>query len=541
MTAALCACGSQTTPSAADPQIVENVVEVEKPAAPGSNVVILFTNDIHCGVNENITAKGLAAIKSALEASGKQVLLVDCGDATQGNSIGILSKGEYIIDIMNELGYAVAIPGNHEFDYTVEQFFNLVDCAKFPYISANFVRTDGTKLLDPYVMIQADGAKIAFVGALTPKTLVTSTPRYFQDENGEFIYSFCQDSTGEAFYTAIQSAVDSARGEGADYVFLLAHLGIEADCAPYTSTDLINNTTGIDAVLDGHSHSVIEKETVKNAQGKNVLLSSTGTKLANIGCLTISKNGELNTTLINHDGVGTVVDDINARLDEMLNTVVAHTDVQLCIIDPKTGKRMVRSNETNLGDLCADAYRFISGADVAVVNGGAIRAEIPAGDITYNQIISVHPFGNELCVVEVTGQELLDALEYSVSKLPGEFGGFLHVSGMRFTVDVSVDSGVVSDTEGMFTSVEGDRRVKDVMVGDEPLDPAKVYTLSCHNYELKEMGDGYSMFADNNFLMDSVMVDNQVLINYIIDGLGGVVSEDYTDPYGQGRITIIGG
>lgn len=508
--------------------------------AHGSNVVILFTNDIHCGVNDNVSFKGIADMKYALEASGKQVLLVDCGDAVQGDSIGTLSKGEYIIDIMNELGYDVAIPGNHEFDYTMNQFFNLVEQAKFPYVSANFVKADGTSVLDPYVIIEADGAKIAFVGASTPKTLITSAPVYFQDENGEYIYGFCQDTSGEAFYSAIQNAVDSARGEGADYVFLLAHLGVVAEDAPYMSTDLISHTTGIDAVLDGHSHSVIEKELVKNALGKDVLLSSTGTKLANIGCLTIDCNGEINTTLINDDNVRSLVDDINAQFDEMLNAVVAHSDVKLCTNEQNTGKRMVRSKETNLGDLCADAYRFMSGADVAIVNGGAIRAEIPAGDITYGQIIAVHPFGNEMCIVEITGQELLDALELSVSKLPNEFGGFLQVSGMSFTVDLSVDSCVVLDTESMFVSVEGERRIKDVVIGNEPLDITKTYTLACHDFELKSMGDGYTMFADNNYLADCVMIDNQVLLNYIVEGLGGVVGEEYSNPYGQGRITIIG-
>ncbi|MCQ2385967.1 MAG: 5'-nucleotidase C-terminal domain-containing protein, partial [Clostridia bacterium] len=218
-----------------------------------------------------------------------------------------------------------------------------------------------------------------------------------------------------------------------------------------------------------------------------------------------------------------------------------HTDVDLCFSDPITEKRMARYRETNLGDLCADAYRFMSGADVAIVNGGAIRTAIPAGDITYGQMISVHPFQNEMCLIEITGQELSDALEYSVSKLPDEFGGFLQVSGMSFTVDLSVKSGVVIDNDGMFSHIEeGERRIKDILIGSEPLDPAKVYTLACHNYELKSMGDGYSMFADNHFIMDSVMIDNQVLINYIVKGLGGVVGENYADPYGQGRITIIG-
>lgn len=517
----------------------ETAVEEESPVV-GTNVVILYTNDIHCGVDDNISFKGLASIKNALEATGKQVLLVDCGDAVQGGSIGTLSKGEYIVDIMNELGYAAAIPGNHEFDYTMDGFFALTKQAKYPYISANFVDEKGEAVLDPYVIIEADGAKIAFVGASTPKTLTSSTPAYFMNDKGEFIYAFCQDETGEALYAAIQSAVDAAREEGADYVFLMAHLGIEADCVPYTSSDVITHTTGIDAVLDGHSHSVMEGDIVKNADGENVILTSTGTKLANVGCLTIGEDGSLSTRLINPGSVNDLVDDINAEFEELLNEVVAHTDVDLCIIDPKTEQRMVRSNETNLGDLCADAYRAMSGADIAFVNGGGIRADIPAGDITYEQIISVHPFGNEMCVVEATGQEILDALELSAYKLPGEFGGFLHVSGMSFTIDVSVESTVKLDENGLFVSVEGDRRVKDVKVGEEALDPEKVYTLASHNYKLKNKGDGYSMFADNNLLMDSVMIDNQVLINYIVDVLGGVVGEEYADPYGQGRITIIG-
>ena len=233
----LCACGSQNAAPAAaestpEPQIVEKIVEVEKEPVPGSNLVVLYTNDTHCGVEDNIGFAGLAEIKNALEASGKQVLLVDCGDAVQGGTIGTLSKGEYIIDIMNELGYAVATPGNHEFDYTMEQFFALTERAGFPYVSANFVNADGTSVFDSYVIIEADGAKIAFVGASTPKTLTTSTPTYFMNENGEFIYNFCQDESGEKFYAAVQSAVDSARAEGADYVFVLSHLGIEAECSP---------------------------------------------------------------------------------------------------------------------------------------------------------------------------------------------------------------------------------------------------------------------------------------------------------------------
>ena len=202
---------------------------------------------------------------------------------------------------------------------------------------------------------------------------------------------------------------------------------------------------------------------------------------------------------------------------------------------------MVRTGETNFGDLCADAYRAISGADIAIVNGGSVRTDLPAGDITYRQLIEAYPFDNELTVVEATGQEILDALELSASKLPGEFGGFLQVSGMSYSIDMSVESTVKLDAAGMFVSIEGERRIRDVTVGDEPLDPAKTYTLASHAYKLKNMGDGYTMFTDNVLLADSIMLGNQVILNYIVDVLGGVVGEEYADPYGQGRITIING
>ncbi len=504
-----------------------------------NDIVILYTNDVHCGVDDNLGYTGLATVKNALEAQGKHVVLVDNGDAVQGDTIGTLSNGEYIIDIMNEVGYDVATPGNHEFDYGMDQFFALTEQANFPYVSANFVDNDGNTVLDPYVIKDVAGVKIAFVGISTPKTITTSTPKYFQDDNGNYIYSFQQDETGEKLYAAVQSAVDAARAEGAQFVIALAHLGIEEDCSPWTSSEVIVNTTGIDAVLDGHSHSMIQGEKVKNKDGAEVLLSSTETKLAYIGCLTIKDDGSMSTTLISDNGMKEFIGGIQEEFEELVNTVVASTDVDLIIKDPASGERIVRVSETNLGDLCADAYRAMSGADVAIVNGGGVRADIPAGDITYGQIIAVHPFGNEMCVVECTGQEILDALELGCSKLPAESGGFLQVSGMTYTVDLNVESTVKLDENGMFVEVEGDRRVKDVTIGGEPLDPEKTYTLASHNYKLKDCGDGYSMFADNVFLQDSVMIDNQVLINYIVDVLGGTVGEEYADPYGQGRITII--
>ena len=514
------------------------------------DVVVLYTNDVHCGIDENIGYAGLAAYKKAFAKAGYDVLLVDNGDAIQGGPVGTLSKGEYIIDIMNEVGYDVATIGNHEFDYGMDQFMALREKAKFPYVSANFTDLEGKPILDPFVIKEAGGRKIAFVGASTPETFTKSTPTYFQNEKGEYIYDFCEGEDGKRLYAAVQKAVDDAREAGAEYVVVLAHLGIDGSSVPYTSSDLIVNTNGIDAVLDGHSHSTIEQEVVKNKDGEEVLLTSTGTKLAAVGALTIAADGTLSTRLhtesiFQDDETTAFVEGIKAQYGETLAKVVASSQVDLIVNDltavDSEGKpiRIIRSQETNLGDLCADAYRLVSGADIGVVNGGGIRAAIPAGDITFEQIISVHPFGNAMCVVEATGQQILDALEKSVSKLPDENGGFLHVSGLTFTVDMSVPSTVVVDDKGNFVEVSGERRVKDVKVGGEDLDPAKTYTLASHNYMLKSGGDGFNMFINDKLLQDEVMLDNQVLITYITENLGGVIGEEYAEPYGQGRITII--
>lgn len=534
----LTACGGQ--PASTQDTAESTKTNAEETLEIDDDIVILYTNDVHCGLTDAIGYAGLSAIKTALEASGKHVFLVDNGDAVQGDTVGTLSKGEYVIDIMNQVGYDVATPGNHEFDYGMEQFLALTERAEFPYVSCNFVDADGNTVFEPYVILDAAGVKIAFVGMTTPKTFTSSTPRYFQDENGAFVYGFCQDETGEKLYSSVQSAVDAARAAGAQYVIAMSHLGIEADCSPWMSTDVITHTNGIDAVLDGHSHSKIECERVKNKDGKEVILTSTETKLHYVGCLTIQKDGGLHAILLDDAGTKAFVDGIEAQYADLVNTVVARSTVALTTIDPKTGLRMVRQNETNLGDLCADAYRAMSGADVAFVNGGGIRKDIAAGDITYGDIIAVHPFGNMLCMVEATGQEILDALEMSVSKLPGEFGGFLHVSGLTYTADLRVPTSVKLDENGLFASVDGARRIQDVMVGGEPIDPQKTYTVAGHNYMLCDGGDGYTMFADNTLLRDSVMIDNQVLINYIVDELGGTVGDAYADPYGAGRITIIG-
>lgn len=518
-------------------------------------IVILYTNDIHCAVNEDeenqvLGYARIAGLKKQLEAEGNDVILADMGDAIQGDVIGTLSEGEYIIDIMDQVGYDLAVPGNHEFDYGMEQFLSLAEKASFSYLSCNFKDlASGEPVFEPYEMMEAGGKTIAFIGICTPKTITSSTPKYFQNEDGEFIYGFEQDEDGTALYECVQEAADSARDEGADYVIALSHLGIDASCTPWTSSEVIENTSGIDVFLDGHSHSVIEGETVKNKDGENVLLTSTGTKLSSVGELTIAEDGTFSSALISggmeaDPETEAYINDINTEFEGILNEVVAETDVALVVNDPATADqeepvRLVRTCETNLGDLCADAYRAVTGADIGFCNGGGIRADIAAGDITYSDIISVQPFGNEICMVEATGQQILDALEMGVMDLPAESGGFQQVSGISFEIHTYLDSSVQLDADGMFHSVDGEYRVKNVKVNGEDLDPEKTYTVASHNYMLKNGGDGFNMFQNCNMPLEDIMLDNQALIQYVTEDLGGTVGEQYAGPYGEDRIVIV--
>lgn len=522
-------------------------------------IVILHTNDVHCGINANDDTFGyadLAAYRTKLEAEGYTTLLVDAGDSVQGDVIGTLSDGSFPLQIMNEVGYDIAVPGNHEFDYGMDNFFSLKDSAEFPYISANFVDlTSGDTVIDSYKIIDADGVKIGFVGISTPETITKSTPDFFKNDNGDYIYGFCSGNNGEELYNAVQSAVDSASADGADYIVAVGHLGIDAQSSPWTSKEVISNVSGIDVFIDGHSHSVIDGETVTDKNGESVLLTSTGTKLSTIGTVTISDD-EISSKLVSKSDyvvsddtssseyaayaeIDSFIKGIEAEYSELANTVVAKTDVDLTIIKPGTDERVIRNKETNLGDLCADAYRSILDADIAFVNGGGIRANIEKGDITYAEIIAVHPFGNSACLIEATGQQILDALELGASNTPEESGGFLQVSGLTYEIHTDIPSSVVLSDNKEFVKVDGEYRVKNVMVGGEPLDLDKTYTLASHNYMLKAGGDGYTMFSGCNILRDEVMIDNQVLITYITDTLGGSVGAEYSEPYGQGRITII--
>ena len=527
------------------------------PVEKNGDVYILFTSDIHCGVDQGFGLAGLKQVRDSLEQQGYTTILVDNGDAIQGEVMGTLSQGEAMIRLMNTLHYDVAIPGNHEFDYGTERFLELTEMADFPYISCNLMKED-EPVFEPYVILEAAGMKIAFVGMTTPKSITSSTPVFFQNEQGELIYSFLQDEDGSALYAAVQDAVDAARAEGADYVYAMGHMGLEQDCAPWTYADVIEHTRGIDVFLDGHSHDT-EQVVMKNLDGENVVRSACGTKLSCIGYSYISAEKGISDTGIWSWPNKTAAFDLFgieneasaavavafAEMNEVTSRIVAKSNVELTVNDPEetdeTGNpiRMIRRAETNLGDFCADAFLAASGADIAIMNGGGIRTDIKKGDITYGDIINVFPFGNEACVIKATGQQILDALEWGARSVPSESGSFLQVAGMSYEIDVTVPNPCITSEIGMCAGIEGERRVKNVLVGGEPIDPEGEYTLAGTNYTLRQNGDGQTAFDGAELLIECVAIDNQLLIDFITETLGGEIGGDYADPYGQGRITIM--
>ena len=526
--------------------------QAEVVSSVGKNdIVILYDNDVHCNVD---SYEDMAALKKEMQEQSNYVSVVSCGDYLQGDVIGAISKGKAIVQIMNKVGYDVVAIGNHEFDYGVPRLKSLVKSMNAKVVASNFVKkSTGKPVFRSYTIKTYGKKKVAFVGVTTPESFTKSTPAYFQNSKGEFIYDFYGDSTGKLLAERVQKVVNTARKNGADYVVALTHMGTEGVTTQWDVQHLIKNTYGIDVVLDGHSHSTVPSMKVKNKNGKKITVSSTGTKFSNIGQLVIRKNGSITTELIPIDEehqyedaeTKVYIDQVKAKYDKRLNQVIGKTEVDLTTLSAN-GERAIRNAETNMGDFCTDAVRSAMDADVAIINGGGIRADIAAGDITYKDLVSVFPWNNELCVIEATGQQIKDALELGAKNYPEENGGFMQVSGMKYVIDASVPSSVVTDEQtGMFEKVDGTYRVKDIQVWNtartkyEPIKLKKTYKLAGINYTLRQNGDGFTMFNGNKVIKDNVMLDTQSLSIYLTDVLDGVVGEDYKDPAGQGRITII--
>ena len=527
----------------------------EQPAKEGS-VYILYTSDVHCGVDRGFGYAGLAEIRAGLEEQGYATVLVDDGDSVQGEPLGSLTQGATVISLMNAVNYDAAIPGNHDFDYGTDRFAKLAEAAEFPYVSCNY-RKNGEPVFAPYLTVEAGGKKIAFVGVTTPLTLSATNPHYFMNDEGEYVYDFYGDATGEALYAAVQKAVDDARAEGADLVYVLGHLGNQADAAPWSYADVISHTTGIDVLLDGHSHDT-DQVVMKDRAGKNVVRSACGTKLGSVGYSRITKDGEVAETGIwtwsspeaapeaygIRSEIRDAVDAAEAEVETLLGKVIASSAVKLYVNDPSLTDengfpiRMVRRAETNLGDFFTDALRSTSGADIALWNGGSLRANLDAGEITYKGLMSVIPFGNAVCVIEATGQQILDALEWGARFLPDETGAFLQVSGLSYEIDLSVPSPCLADELGTSTGFEGARRVKNVTAGGEPIDPEATYSVAGIDYLLTDNGNGQTAFDGATLLAEDLALDVDALAAYVVEKLGGAIGEEYADPCGEGRIVI---
>ena len=517
-----------------------------------NDIVILHTDDAHCGVNDNLGYAGVAAYKAEMKKTHNYVALVDCGDAIQGESIGTLSAGAYLVDIMNEVGYDFATFGNHEFDYKLPQLAKLTKQAKYQYLACNFKYIGkGTSDLNykPYEIVTYGDKKVAFIGIVTPESFTKSTPAYFQDESGNYIYSFSEDETGTALYETVQKTVDEVRAAGADYVIAMGHLGNEGITDRWTSKAVIANTTDIDAVLDGHDH-IAGVQKVANKDGKQIVLTEPGTKFENLGKLTIKTDGTITAELISPKeftekdaGITAYITKLTDTFKEYVSKVVAKSSIALPDKD-ENGNRLVRNHETALGALCADAFRVMMDADIGIMNGGGIRKPIKAGDITLDNILSVFPWGNLPCKMEVTGQTVLDMLEMGAINYPEESGGFLSVSGLKYTIMAGVPSSIELTDKGEFSKVAGKYRVTNVQVLNkktneyEPLDLNKTYTLGGIDYTILYCGDGFTMFNDSKVLKagDASYTDAQMVVDYIENKLGGTIGEEYAKP--QGRISV---
>ncbi len=526
-------------------------------AAEGETVTILYTNDVHTYIDKDLNYAITADYRDSLD----NVLLVDAGDHVQGTAFGSMDKGETIISIMNAAGYDAATLGNHEFDYGMDGCLNAIEWAEFPYLSCNFYHEEdgvpGDLVLDPYKVFEIGGQKIAIIGITTPESFTKSTPAYFQDEEGNYIYGIAGGEDGSDLYAAVQKAIDDASAE-ADVIIALGHLGIDPSSAPWTSEEVIEHTTGLDAFIDGHSHSTVPMEEVEDLEGNTVILTQTGSYFNALGQMTIEPDGTITTELLSmaDETVADIENDWISQVTSELGQVIGTTDDVLDNYD-EDGTRLVRSQETNSGDFAADALYYLFNSmdldvDMAIMNGGGIRNEAITGQISYLTCKNMHTFGNVACLIQVTGQQIIDALEFGARGVGTgeEIGGFLHVSGTaRYTIDTSIPSSCSTDDKGVFTGVDGEYRVKDVQIlnretGEfEPIDPEGTYNLAGYNYTLRDLGDGFSMFQGAVNVLDYVMEDYMVLANYVqsfedTDGDGLPNVSGYADVNGEGRITI---
>ena len=512
------------------------------PDLPTEPIVILYENDVHCAVDGYPV---LVAVRKECQSATDYVSTVSCGDFASGALVGAISKGEQITRIMNFVGYDAVVLGNHEFDYGVPQMFNITDSLDAPVLCANLKNVQTEEFpYQAYHIVSYGDVDIAYIGFTTT---TSGTVKSLSDEQGNPLYSLMR----EDFYINAQHFIDEARSKGADYVIALSHLGDSQKGIHPNSTGLITNTTGLDAVIDGHDHHVIEEQFINDKEGNPVLLTSSGSNFQYIGKLTLDTNGGIRSALVNTSSSGFVpdnatqqfVDQIKEDVEGLGDFVIGNSNVDLTIYD-ENGKRIVRKQETNIGDFCADAFRAFTGADIALVNGGGIRTNIEKGEIVFNDLYNVMPFGDMIATGTLTGQQLTDVLEYAVSKLPAEAGVFMQVSGLRFKINPDIPSPVVIDPESeMFSHIkEGERRVSDIEIMDSEsgeyndIELSRRYTMATLDYLILELG-GDGIFKDVEPDSTYWGADIEILRSYLENNLGGTIGDEYSKP--QGRIIYI--
>ena len=502
--------------------------------ATSDDIIILYENDVHCAVEGY---SKLAAMKNELLETHTNVGVVSVGDFVQGGTLGAVSKGEYIVNLMNKVGYDAIALGNHEFDYQLPRLNELNAMSNTKFISCNFQKIGEDKsYFEPYTIVSYGNVDVAYIAITTPETINSSSPAQFKNDKGELIYTFNESK----LYDIVQTNINAAETAGADYLIALSHIGYDESGNLADITDVIENTDGFDVVLDAHSHSVIEEKVIKDKSGDDVLLTSTGTKFEYIGKLTI-KNGAFDTELVEVESytktdpvVDAYITEINENYAQLGNRKIGESKVAFITHD-KDGNRLVRNAETNFGDFCSDALRVMTDADMSFVNGGGLRAPMESGDITFNDIFSVFPFNNQIVTAEISGQILIDFLEMAVMNYPEEDGSFPHMSGVTFSVNKSIPTSVKVDANGFFEKVDGAYRVYNVKVLDKTsgeykaLDPNGKYVLAGFNYFLLDFGGGMTMFKDAKILDAEGTLDVELLENYIVEHLDGVIGEEYAE------------
>lgn len=529
-------------------------------------IAIIHTNDVHCSAYNNATSLGYAALvdyvtkQRAAHAEGN-VALVDAGDILQGALMGANSNGEMPARLITACGYDVVAPGNHEIDYGIDRLRALAGSLNLPFVCCNFVDRYGDTLFDPYVVkeyqVRGEVVKIAYVGVLTPATTEDGEQALIMDEDGNIIYNCCEDETGEKLYAAVQNAVDDARTTGdADYVVLLSHLGQDWVTKRWTSDAVIANTTGIDVVVDGHSHSKYVR-TNKNAAGQDVVVAQTGWRFQSFGHIEIdpvtgTATASLDVTaklIESWEGsdpqIEMLITQIREGMEPAPDEVVGITKAMLCAVPEGDVTASSRLQETNFGDLMADAfagcYRATMGkaCDLALFSASGLVQNVPAGQIAFRYLSAALPYCNALCVLDVSGQLILDMLEVGYSSLPNASGWFFHVSkGVTCTVRTDIATPVMFSEDGSaFVKIEGERRVRDAAIDGVAIDPDRLYTLVTTTYI---MAQGKKIpHAENEEEAEHFGYDVSALYGYIVDNLGGTVGAGYLDPNGDGRIKIV--